>query len=105
MAIEGLELATAIESLRDSLLRARAAGANKAIQLPIESMTVELEVAATVDKEGKAGFKVPIVEIELGGGVGLQNATKQTVTIVFREPVDRSGNPVPVADTSDEREE
>jgi hypothetical protein len=55
MAADGMDLAVAIESLRDSLLQARAAGASKAIQLPIESMTIELEVAATVDKEGTSG--------------------------------------------------
>ena len=31
-------------------------------------MTVELTVTATRTREGKAGFKVPIVEVELGGG-------------------------------------
>jgi hypothetical protein len=44
---EGLGLAEAIESLRDDLLEARAAGATSEIQLPVESMTVELTVTAT----------------------------------------------------------
>jgi Trypsin-co-occurring domain 2 len=43
----GLGLAEAIESLRDDLLKARAAGATSEIQLPVESMTVELTVTAT----------------------------------------------------------
>ena len=60
-------LAEAIESLRDDLLKARAAGATSEIQLPVESMTVELTVTATRSVDGKAGFKVPIVEVELGG--------------------------------------
>jgi len=42
---EGLGLAEAIESLRDDLLQARAAGATSEIQLPVESMTVELTVS------------------------------------------------------------
>ena len=65
---EGLGLAEAIEALRDDLLKARADGATSDIQLPVESMTVELTVTATRTREGKAGFKVPIVEVELGGG-------------------------------------
>ena len=104
VATEGIGLAEAIETLRDALLQARASGGQKAIQLPIESMTIQLEVAATVDKEGKAGFSVPVVNLEFGGSAGVQNQSTQTVTIVFKEPVDRTGNPVPVASATDERE-
>ena len=46
-SVDGLGLAEAIESLRDDLLKARAAGATSDIQLPVESMTVELTVTAT----------------------------------------------------------
>jgi Trypsin-co-occurring domain 2 len=53
--------------LRGDLLKARVAGAISEIQLPVESMTVELTVTATRTREGKAGFKVPIVPVELGG--------------------------------------
>jgi hypothetical protein len=35
------------------------------IQLPVESMTVVLKVTATRLVDGKAGFKVPIVDLEL----------------------------------------
>jgi hypothetical protein len=66
-SVEGLGLAEAIAALRDDLLQARAAGATSDIQLPVESMTVELTVTATRSREGKAGFKVSIVEVELGG--------------------------------------
>ena len=64
---DGLGLADAIGLLRDELLQARAAGGASDIQLPVESMTVELKVTATRSADGKAGFKVPIVELELGG--------------------------------------
>jgi hypothetical protein len=101
----GIGLAEAIAALRDELLRARAAGAGSEIQLPVESMTVELTVTATRTAEGKAGFKVPIVEVELGGGGSRERADQQTVTVVFGSPVDRSGNPVKVADASDELED
>jgi hypothetical protein len=73
------------------------------IQLPVESMTVQLQVAATRTRDGKAGFSVPIVNLELGGSAARQQETMQTVTIVFGGPVDREGNPVKVAQPSSER--
>jgi hypothetical protein len=98
---DGIGLADAIGMLRDELLRARAAGAGSDIQLPVESMTVVLTVEATKSINGKAGFKVPIVELELGGGGGRQRSSGQTVTVVFGQPVDRDGRPVKVASVSD----
>jgi hypothetical protein len=100
--VEDLGLAEAIEALRDDLLQARAAGATSEIQLPVESMTVELTVTATRTREGKAGFKVPIVEVDLGGGGSRERGTGQTVTVVFGGPVDRDGRPVRVAQASSE---
>jgi hypothetical protein len=101
-SVDGLGLAEAIESLRDDLLKARAAGATSEIQLPVESMTVELTVTATRSVDGKAGFKVPIVEVELGGGGSRERGTGQKVTVVFGGPVDREGRPVKVAQASSE---
>ncbi len=97
---DSLGLAEAIESLRDALLTARAAGGNSDIQLPVASMTVELAVTAVRSVDGKAGFRVPFVE--LGGGGRRERGSEQTVTIMFGEPVDRDGNPVKVAQASHE---
>jgi hypothetical protein len=132
-SVDGLGLAEAIEALRDDLLKARAAGGSSEIQLPVESMTVELRgpraatfppqnesaqvrhvrpgkvvergpltVTATREANAKAGFKVPIVEVELGGGGSRERGTGQTVTVVFGGPVDREGNPVKVAQATSE---
>ena len=98
--VDGLGLADAIGLLRDELLEAQAAGAGSDIQLPVESMTVVLKVTATRSVDGKAGFKVPIVELELGGGAGRERGSEQTVTVVFGGPVDRAGRPVKVAQES-----
>ena len=95
---DGLGLADAIGLLRDELLEARAAGGGSDIQLPVESMTVVLKVTATRSVDGRAGFKVPIVE--LGGGAGRERSSEQTVTVVFGGPVDRDGRPVKVAQES-----
>jgi hypothetical protein len=101
-SIDGVGLADAIESLRDELLKARAAGGDSDIQLPVESMTVELKVTATKSVDGKAGFKVPFVNLELGGGGSRERGSDQTVTVVFAGPVDRQGRPVKVAQRSTE---
>src|SRR5690348_11994149 len=100
---DGLGLADAIGLLRDELLEAQAAGAGSDIQLPVESMTVVLTVTATRSVDGKAGFKVPIVDLELGGGAGRARGSEQTVTVVFGGPVDRDGRPVKVAQESARR--
>jgi hypothetical protein len=98
---DGLGLADAIGLLRDDLLRARAAGAGSDIQLPIESMTVVLSVKATRSADGKAGFRVPLVDLELGGTGSREHEQGQTVTVVFGSPVNSHGIPVKVAGTGD----
>jgi len=102
---DGLGLADAIGVLRDELLAAHATGAGSEIQLPVESMTVELKVTATRSVDGRAGFKVPIVDLELGGGGGRERGSEQTVTVVFGSPVDREGRPVKVAQESAQRKD
>ncbi|TCO45227.1 hypothetical protein EV646_109402 [Kribbella antiqua] len=99
---DGLGLADAIALLRDELLRARAAAGGSDIQLPVESMTVELTVTATKSVDGKAGFKVPFVNLELGGGGSREHGSDQKVTVVFGSPVDRDGKPVKVAHATNE---
>lgn len=98
---DGLGLAEAIGLLRDELLRARAAGAGSEIQLPVESMTVDLTITATRSVDGRAGFTVPVVNFQLGGGGARERGSEQKVTVVFGGPVDRDGNPVKVASASD----
>lgn len=101
VSASGLGLSEAIGLLRDELLRARAAGAESDIQLPVESMTVELSVTATRSADGRAGFTVPVVGVQLGGGVGRERGSEQKVTVVFGGPVDRNGKPVKVTSASD----
>ncbi|MFJ4620772.1 trypco2 family protein [Streptomyces sp. NPDC088812] len=99
---DGIGLAEAIGILRDELLRARAAGAGSAVQLPVESMTVELTVTASRSVDGKAGFKVPFVGADLGVGRARGEGTEQRVTVVFGGPVDGHGRPVRIAGSSAE---
>jgi Trypsin-co-occurring domain 2 len=95
--VEGIGLAEAIAQLREDLLAARKTSAGAEIQLPVESLTVELKVVATNGVDGKAGFKVPVIGAELGGSATWNNEATQTVTVRFGGPVDRHGEPVKIA--------
>ena len=97
-----LGLSDAIALLRADLLDAQAEGARQRIHFPVQSMTVQLQVLATRSKDGKAGFRVPLVGLEIGAGLGWQRDTTQTVTVVFGPPVDDNGVPVNVADATDQ---
>ena len=99
---DGIELSDAIALLHREMLKAYREGASQAMQFPVESMTVELKVAATRSSDGKAGFSIPVVSVELGGSLGRQHEATQTVTIVFGPPVDSDGKPLKVADAGDE---
>lgn len=97
----GIGLADAIGLLRDELLKARAAGAGSDIQLPVESMTVELTVTAARMVDGRVGFTVPLAGLHVGAGGERQRGSEQKVTVVFGGPVDRDGRPVKVASAAD----
>lgn len=96
----GIGLSEAIQGLRAELVAAMAAGAGEPIQFPISKMTVELQIVATKGADGKAGFRVPIIEVELGGGATWQRENTQTLTVEFGSPVDREGRPIKVASAS-----
>lgn len=99
--VEGIGLSEAIEQIRGDLLAARASGETADIRLPVASVTVELQVVATKEHGGTAGFKVPLVEVGLGGSASRGWERTSTVTVVFGAPVDRAGNPVQVTEGSD----
>jgi hypothetical protein len=99
---DGIGLADAVEALRAELALAQAKAAESDVQFPIESLTIELRVGVTRSKGGKAGFRVPFFGADLGGSVGIDRDTLQTVTLVLGEPVDKEGRPVKVASASDE---
>ncbi len=100
--VTGIGLSDAIQELRAELVAAMTAGAGEPIQFPIAKMTVELQIVATKGVDGKAGFRVPVIDVELGGGANWQRENMQTVTIEFGSPVDREGRPVKVASASNQ---
>ena len=99
---DGIGLAEALELLRAELAAARDKAAGTDVQFPIETLTVELKVGVTRSADGRAGFTVHFIEVELGGSTGYNRETLQTVTVVLGAPVDREGRPVKVAKATDE---
>jgi hypothetical protein len=99
---KGLGLADAIEILRAEVASAQLSAIGKAVQFPVQTVTVELRIGLTKSADGKAGFMVPFIGAQLGGSAGYERETVQTVTLVLGPPVDRDGNPIKVAADSDE---
>jgi Trypsin-co-occurring domain 2 len=100
---EGIGLAEAIEELRSELRLAHDNAAGQDVQFPIQTVTVQLQAGVTKSKEGKAGFTVPVVGAELGGSMGFNRETTQTITLVLGPPVDRHGRSVKVGERTNEQ--
>jgi hypothetical protein len=98
----GIGLDDALEALREQLATAHARAAGTDLQFPVESVTVELKIAATRSAEGKAGFRVAMVGAELGGSGSRAFESVQTLTLVLGTPVNREGVPQRVAEASDQ---
>jgi hypothetical protein len=100
--MDGIGLADAIEMLRNEVLAAQLNAGDARARFPIQTLTVTLKVGLTKSVEGKAGFKVPFVGAELGASGGLDQERAQTVTLVLGPPVDGSGKPIMVGESTDE---
>lgn len=98
----GMGLQEAIEAIRSDLLAAQASGVQADLRFPVQKVTVQLQVVATHEAGGKAGFTVPVVNLELGGSASVTSGQTSTVTVEFGVPVDRHGTPMKVAQSSDE---
>ena len=92
-------LADALDLLRAEVAAARQRAEQADVRFPIQSLTVELKVGLTRTAGGRAGFKVPF--LELGGEGSVAKETVHTITIVLGEPVDAAGRPVKVTDAGD----
>lgn len=97
----GIGLAEAIDQIKAGLASAQAKPAVEGIWLPVKSVTVELKVVATRSADAKAGFKVPLIDLELGGSGALSQEHTHTITLVFDAPIDKHRNPIQVEMTSD----
>lgn len=88
MSEESLSLSDAIAELRCEIDAARKAGEAAELRFPIARMTVELNVVATSEVGGRAGFRVPIVNLELGGSAVHTLQATHRIAIEFEGPVD-----------------
>ncbi len=100
--MNGVGLAQAIEMLRQDIAAAQQTAQESGIQFPVQSLTVELKVALTKQADGKLGFQVPFLGMELGASAGLLREATQTVTLVLGPPVDRQGRPCLVSQITDQ---
>lgn len=96
-------LSDAIEALHAELAVAQGRSLAHGIRFPVESMTVEFKMGAVKTKDGKAAFRIPVINAELGGSAGWSDESTQTVTVVFGAPVDGEGNAVRVVQSSDHK--
>ncbi|MEV0173213.1 trypco2 family protein [Streptomyces sp. NPDC050803] len=92
-----VELADAIEALRDSLERARSRGRGRAIRFDVSSVELNLSVAVTRQGRGSVGVRWHV--LSAGGERSRQAETVQSLTLQL-EPVvvDADGTPLPPGD-------
>ncbi len=100
--VRGMGLAEAICQIKADLAEAQTTPTGKEMRLPVKSVTVELKVVATTSADTRAGFKVPFVDLELGGSAALSAEHTHTITVVFDTPIDEYGDPVKVGKFDDE---
>ena len=86
-------LAEAVADLRAELLRAQsAASQEEGLKLPISAVTVELQLVATASADGRAGFRVPLINLELGGTLGMESQLTHKISLTFGPPTDEWGH-------------
>jgi len=100
--VDGLGLAEAIMQIKAGLAAAQTADAPGGIRLPMESVTVELKVIAAKEGNAKAGFKVPVIDLELSGGGTMSREQTHTITVVFGLPKGPNGQPISIDKSSDD---
>jgi hypothetical protein len=91
-----LGLADAIEDLREQLELARARADSADMKFPIHSVTIELRIVAAREGSAKAGFKVPVIDLEVGASGKISHEATHRLVIEFGGPVSASGQPIRV---------
>jgi hypothetical protein len=90
-----LGLASALEALREELESALQSGQGHAVRFRASDVTLTLETAARLDKEGSG--KIRWYLVEAGAGVTSGSEHTQTLTLKLTPVVyDSDGRPVPL---------
>jgi Trypsin-co-occurring domain 2 len=89
-------LAGALQALRADIAVAQEEAKAAGLTFPVTSVTVELKATVSRQVDGKAGFRIPLVNAELGGQGGWKSEMLQTITVVLGSPATGDGVPVRV---------
>lgn len=81
-----IELAQAVEGLRDELLAAAVAGAGSQIAFAVGPIELEFAVELKADAKAKAGFKAWVVTAGAEAGVSRGRTHKVKVTLTPKHP-------------------
>jgi hypothetical protein len=92
-----IELAQAVEALRDELLEAAVTGADSQIAFAVGPIELEFTVELKADAKAKAGFKAWVVTGDAEAGVSRARTHKVKITLT---PKDRGGGDLLIADDS-----
>jgi hypothetical protein len=93
--VDRIPLAALIEAVRQEMLTAAQQGKGRPLQLEVDEVGIEVEVAVTAGKEGEAGIKIWV--LTAGGTVSRQNQSTQRVSLKLSAK-DEAGNRFNVRD-------
>lgn len=89
-----LELAQAVTLVRDELLRAAAAGADRELRFEVGPIGMEFTVELREDARARGGFRAWVVSAEADAGLSRARTHKVTFTLT---PRTADGGPVEIA--------
>lgn len=92
-----LELAAAVATVRDELLRAATSAEDQEIRFDVGDVTMEFSVEMRKDAKAKFGFTAWVVTAGAGGGVARSDVHKVTLSL---HPHLANGKPVEVSEPS-----
>ncbi|WP_446033605.1 trypco2 family protein [Streptomyces olivaceus] len=100
MTFEGIELAAAVQGVREQLILAAAAGAaEQEIKFDVEEISLEFAVELRQDVNAKAGFKAWVMSGDLGVANG--RGVTHRVSMKLRPADARNGEVVSIGNDSE----
>ncbi|MFF3940489.1 trypco2 family protein [Streptomyces phaeofaciens] len=92
--LEGVELAAAVQSLRDELLEAAAQGAGRAVRFAVDSVELEFTVELRRDITGRAGVKAWVITAGADTTRGRADTQRVKLTLSPKDAV--TGRPLEI---------
>ncbi|OPC77600.1 hypothetical protein B4N89_41260 [Embleya scabrispora] len=81
----GIELASAVQSLRDELIEAAARGAGRNVRFTVETIELEFTVELREDTTGKAGVKAWVISAGAEASLGRTNTHRVKLALSARD--------------------